>query len=128
MNPSHTYYTKFVFTLKAILPDLEDDVRVAQLDLARRGTDVDSLLIVAAWVVHQLERYLYLTLEMSDSRVQLMDLSDQLGDRFLRSNPDARDLLFQQITPALTVGESIPYTDRICRVIFHHLDMTLYFL
>lgn len=128
MNASHTYYTKFVFTLKAILPDLEDDVRVAQLDLARRGTDVDSLLIVAAWVVHQLERYLYLTLEMSDSRVQLMDLSDQLGDRFLRSNPDARDLLFQQITPALTVGESIPYTDRICRVIFHHLDMTLYFL
>lgn len=86
------------------------------------------MFIVSAWVVHQLERYLYLTLEMSESRVQLMHLSEQLGERFLRSNQHARDLLFQQITPALTVGESIPYTDRICRVIFHHVDMTLYFL
>lgn len=129
MTPSkRTYHTKFVFTLKAILPDLEGDARLVREDLAKQGYKVSEGEVLMAWVIYLLERHLFLHLEMNADHARAQNLIRLIGPRFFHQHPHARDLLLAQIRPVLTHRESVPYTDRICRPLVRLPDLQLHFL
>lgn len=127
-NFRRTYHTKFIFSLASILPDLEGEVQSVQVQLVSQGVTVDEESIVALWVGYQLERHLYLNMEMDGQRASLLRFSHLIDPRFLHHNVLARVLLLDQVRPVLTYGEKVPYTDRICRVEVRLPDLHLYFL
>jgi len=126
--PKRTYYSKFVFSLKAILPDLEDDVRLVKEDLAKQGHRVTDEQIISAWVMFQLERHLYLHLRCQGQHAETYRLLAIIGTPFFYRHESARELLLAQIRPTLTHHESVPYTDRVCSVEIRLPDLQLNFL
>lgn len=126
--PKRTYYSKFVFSLKAIIPDLEEDVRLVKDDLAKNGHEVTEEQILSAWVMFQLERYLYLNIQSQGQHADTYRLLALIGRSFFHKQPMARELLLSQIRPTLTFRESVPYTDRICMAEIRLPDLHLKFL
>ncbi len=127
MHPP-AYHAKFVFSLAPILPDLRAEAKALSEELARRGQTATADQIVVAWVMFQLERHLYLHLEMAPQRVEAHRLTLFLPASFLQSHHGARDLLISQIMPVLSRDGTIPYTERYCRVEVRLPDMWMHFL
>ena len=129
MTPKQkTYHNQFVFSLAPILPDLESDVRRLQKELAGQGHSFSHDDLVATWVMYQLERHLHLTLEFSDQRAMAQRLAWAVDEPFFHNHAVPRDLLISQILPLLTHRETVPYTDRICRVSTRLPDLHIRFL
>lgn len=128
MTPPRTFATKFVFSLLPIHDQLIDSLKTVQLDLELRGCEVVLDDLLAAWVMYQLERHLYITIQMEGQRIRVAELSHWLDGPFKYLHPELRDILFQQIRPVLTHRETIPYTERTCKVLVRHYDLTMHFL
>ena len=117
-----------MFSLAPILPDLHEDARKVTRELERAGIKVTVSQVIITWVMFQLERYLYLNLEMSPQRIDAHRLSILLPAAFLHSHMDLRDLLIAQIQPVLIRGKESPYTERFCRVEIRLPDLQMHFL
>lgn len=123
-----TYYSKFVFSLKAILPDLEEDARQVKDDLAKKGQVVEEEAIIIAWVLYQLERHLYLHLQSQGQHANTNRLLLLIGQPFFYRHVAARELLLSQIRPTLTHRGSMPYSDLVCKAEIRLPDLRLDFL
>lgn len=129
MTPTpRTFFTKFVFSLKVIIPDLESDALIVKENLAKNGHVVSIEDIYTSWVMFQLERHLFLTIETEGQYLDAQRLFRLIDKRFFHQHATARDLLLAQIRPALTYRETVPYTERICKVEIRHPDLHLHFL
>ncbi len=123
-----TFYHKFVFSIRPIYDDLVDTLQGVQLDLAFRGQEVDLDDLICAWVMYQLERHLYLNIEVSGQRARSLEVAARLDPRFFHTHPQLRDQLLSQVRPALTYRESVPYTERICQIQIRQHDLLMHFL
>jgi hypothetical protein len=126
--PKRTYYSKFVFSLKAILPDLEDDAAQVKEELANKGQEIDEESIIIAWVMFQLERHLYLHLQLEGQHANTHRLQSLIGNAFFYRHEVARDLLLSQIRPTLSREGSVVYLDRLCNAEIRLPDLRLNFL
>lgn len=123
------FHTRFVFSLAPILPDLQDDARSVAKQLSRDASEtVTTEDVLIAWVMFQLERHLFLNLEMSPQRIRAHRLTLHIPPPFLHNFAEQRDLLIAQIQPVLLRGHESPYTERFCRVEIRLPDLKLYFL
>lgn len=123
-----TFYSGFIFSLAPILPDLEPIVADVMKDLSSKDIEVTEEDLVTAWTMHQLERHAHLALEYNAQKERTRHLTMLIDRRFFESQPAARDQLLSQVLPVLTHRESIPYTDRICRVWTRLPDLHMQFL
>lgn len=125
---NRTFYNSFVFSLAPILPDLEASVSSALTELSTQPFKATEGDLVTAWVIYQLERHAHLALEYNAILEIARHLTLMTDKRFFEGNSAARDLLLSQVLPVLTCRESIPYTDRICRLWTRLPDLHLQFL
>lgn len=130
MTPKHrpAYHTRFVFSLAPILPQLQPEALELSEQLTRRGHTASAEQIIVAWVMFQLERHLYLNLEMAPQRIEAHRLTLFIPPTFLQNHHDVRDLLISQIWPVLSRDGNTPYTERYCRVEVRLPDMWMHFL
>lgn len=131
MTPTNrtSFYSQFVFSLTPLLDYIWTAAEDVALEVTqRRATEISAKQVIAAWVVYQLERHLYLSLEVDTGVLRAMQLLPEIPRSFLDNNHIARDVLLSQIQPLLTRGDSIPYIERMCRVTIRLPDLTLRFL
>lgn len=126
--PKRNYYSKFVFSLKAILPELEEDALQVKEDLASKGTKVDQEEIIIAWVLYQLERHLYLHLQLQGQHAATHRLQSLIGNAYFHRHEVERDLLLSQIRPILSREGEVAYLDRTCNAEIRLPDLRLNFL
>ncbi len=125
---SKTFSNGFIFTLLPILDDLEPEVSGVYKELHLLDYPFTESDVVTTWVMYQLERHAHLTLEFNAQKEAAQLITSLTDKRFFDSQIAARDQLLSQVLPALTCRESIPYTERICRVWTRLPDLHLQFL
>lgn len=124
----HHYYSRFVFSLAPVLPEINEGARELKRHTPQGLEKIPEDKIVSAWVMFQLERHLYLNLEINPQRSESLLLTNLLPPGYLQGYLPQRDLLIGQIQPVLLRGEVIPYLERYCRVEIQGPDMQLQFL
>ncbi|QVD49118.1 hypothetical protein LUCX_48 [Xanthomonas phage vB_XciM_LucasX] len=127
-NKPRIYWTKFVYSLTPVLDCLESSLEEVHQSLENQGIPVDKDILFAAWVIMRLERDLFLNLEVNALRGQVYQAASVIPPQFLHNHQDIAQVLLRQIEPSLLVGDTIPYTERLCRVEIYSHTLTLHFL
>lgn len=131
MTPTNrtSFYSQFVFSLTPFLDYLWPEAENIALEVTqRRATEISAAQVVAAWVVYQIERHLFLSLEMNEVVIESLQLAPEIPRSFLDNQRLSRDMLLSQVEPVLTRGDTIPYIERMCRVTIRLPDLILRFL
>lgn len=130
MNPQPRQYpSQFVLSIARIEDELHDLTKATMEAMGRDPNDEayrDQL--VKAWVVHQLQRELYLSFDRTPMYNEVQVLFFEVPPSYFNTHRHLVEQFVGQVLPALRVGSDIPYNERLCTVDFWLPDLTLKFL
>lgn len=130
MNPqTRQYPSKFVLSIANIEAELMALTEATMQQMGRNKDDEhfrDQL--IRAWVVHQLQRELYLTFDRDRTYNDAQAMFFEAPPSYFNTHRYLIDQFVGQVRPVLSVGPDIPYNERICTVEFWLPNLTLKFL
>lgn len=130
MNPqTRQFPSKFVMSIAHISDEL---LALAEETMRQMGRNVDDETLrdqlIKAWVIHQLQRELYLTFDRDRTYNEAQAMFFEAPQAFFNTHRQLIDQFVGQVRPAISVGPDIPYNERICTVEFWLPELTLKFL
>jgi hypothetical protein len=130
MNPqTRQYPSKFVLSIANIESELMALTEATMQQMGRNKDDEpfrDQL--IRAWVVHQLQRELYLTFDRDRTYNDAQAMFFEAPPSYFNTHRYLIDQFVGQVRPVLSVGPDIPYNERICTAEFWLPNLTLKFL
>lgn len=130
MNPqTRQYPSKFVLSIANIRDELVELTKETMRQLGSDPKDEDLRdRMIKAWVVHQLQRELFLSFDRDRMYNDAQAMFFQIPPSYFNTHRPLIEQFVGQVLPALRVGPDIPYNERLCTVEFWLPELTLKFL